>query len=203
MLGRARLFHDAGYALVMVDLQAHGESPGEHITVGYREKYDVRAAVAFAREKNPGHRIAIVGQSLGGAAAILASPLEIDAVVLESVFPTIEFAVHNRIAARLGPLSYVISPVLIWDVELRSGISCKEVCPIKHIAELGCPVLIASGESDRHTTLADTERLFAAAAEPKQLVVFPNAGHIDLFAYGGDQYKREVLVFLEKHLARP
>ena len=48
MLGRARLFRDAGYTVVMVDLQAHGESPGQHITVGHLERFDVRAAVKFA-----------------------------------------------------------------------------------------------------------------------------------------------------------
>ncbi len=50
MLGRAKLFHESGYAVVMVDFQAHGESPGDHITVGYLERYDVRAAVNYAQK---------------------------------------------------------------------------------------------------------------------------------------------------------
>jgi fermentation-respiration switch protein FrsA (DUF1100 family) len=203
MLGRARLFRKAGYAVLMIDMQAHGESPGENITVGYLEKHDVRAAVKFAREKNPGHRIAVVGQSLGAAAAILASPLDIDAVVLESAFPTIADAVHNRISRRLGPLSYIISPILIKDVELRSGISSTEIAPIDHIAQLGCPVLIASGESDDHTTIADAQNLFTAAREPKQLAIFPAAAHVDLLAHDPETYEREVLPFLNHHLSRP
>src|SRR3954469_19191753 len=75
MLGRARLFHDASYAVLLPDLQAHGESPGQQITMGFLELHDVRAAVDYARKTNPAHRIAVLGWSLGGAATILASPL--------------------------------------------------------------------------------------------------------------------------------
>jgi fermentation-respiration switch protein FrsA (DUF1100 family) len=203
MLGRARLFHDAGYTVVMIDLQAHGESPGQHITVGYLERFDARAAVNFAREKDPANKIAVVGCSLGGAAAVLASPLDIDAAVLESVYPTIEEAVHNRIAARLGPLSYILSPILIRELQFRSGISPSELRPIDHMAELQCPVLVASGDADRHTTPAETERMFAAASEPKQLVFFKGAAHVDLQSYDAEQYKREVLPFLEEYLRAP
>src|SRR4051794_35913004 len=38
MLGRAQLFHKTGYAVVMIDFQAHGESLGDHITMGYLEQ---------------------------------------------------------------------------------------------------------------------------------------------------------------------
>ena len=86
MLERARILHHAGYSTVMIDFQAHGESPGDAITVGFLEKYDVRAAVQFARTEHPDEPIAVVGVSLGGAATLLASPLDIDAVVLESVY---------------------------------------------------------------------------------------------------------------------
>ncbi len=37
---RARLFRDAGYAVLFFDFQAHGESPGEQITFGWRERHD-------------------------------------------------------------------------------------------------------------------------------------------------------------------
>ena len=102
MLGRARLLHDAGYSTLLVDLLAHGESQGDHITAGYLERHDVAAAVDFIRSRKPDQKIAVVGCSLGGVAALLATPLGIDALVLESVYPTITEAVHDRVSTRLG-----------------------------------------------------------------------------------------------------
>jgi uncharacterized protein len=203
MLGRAKLFHNAGYAVVMIDFQAHGESPGDHITVGYLEQHDVRAAVDYARKTNPTHRIGIDGWSLGAAATLLAPPLGVDAVVLESVYPTISEAVHDRIAIRLGPLSYVLSPVLLGVLQLRCGIAPSDLCPIDHIAEVGCPILLLAGDADRHTTLAETQRLYDAARDPKKLVVFHGANHVDFLTRDARQYENEVLPFLAKYLATP
>lgn len=200
MLGRAELFHREGYTVIMIDLQAHGESLGPHITFGYLERHDVRAVLAYARSLNPRHRIGIVASSLGGAAAILALPLGADALVLESVYTTIAEAVHNRIAMRVGPLSHVLTPLLLWQLKPRLGISPSDLRPIDHIAKSEAPVLIANGDLDRHTPIAQARQLFDAANTPKQWVVFKGASHTDLFAYNPKQYTDEVLAFLNQHL---
>ena len=68
LVQRARLFRDAGYAVLLIDLRAHGESSGDEITFGYLERHDVRAAVEFAKSRHPDEPIAVDGSSLGGAA---------------------------------------------------------------------------------------------------------------------------------------
>ena len=42
MVNRARFLHAAGYAVLLIDLQAAGESPGKAVTLGYREANDVK-----------------------------------------------------------------------------------------------------------------------------------------------------------------
>lgn len=200
MLGRAKVLHDAGYCVLMIDFQAHGESPGDHITIGYLESRDARAAVEYARSLNPDHRIGVLGWSLGGAAMLLASPLNIDAAVLECVYPTLHEAVHNRVAMRLGPLSNVLSPVLLWQSQVQLGINPAELRPIDHIAEIGCPVLVIGAELDEHTTLPETERLFEAANDPKKLAIFLGADHTDLLEQDKALYMAELLPFLAKYL---
>jgi len=199
MLGRAQLLRDSGYATLLVDLQAHGESPGENVTAGYRERLDVAAVVDFARTKHPNHKIGIVGRSLGGAAALMASPLNIDALVLESVYPTITDAVRNRVSLRLGALSHVLAPALLVQLKPRLGFSPSQLCPIEHIDDVGCPVAVASGDCDDHTTLAETQRLYEAAREPKQLAIFKGAAHTDLLTYDRNKYQ-EIVAFLDSHL---
>lgn len=202
MLERARMLHNAGYATVMIDFRAHGESSGDMITVGYLEQYDVVAAVAFAKREHPNEPIGVIGVSLGGAAAVLASPLKIDALVLESVYPNIHDAIHNRVAAKLGPFSSIPASLLLMQFQPRLGISPAELRPIDRIPEVGCPVCIASGTEDLHTTESETLAMFAAAPEPKQLWLVDGAAHVDLLHVDTHEYREQIINFIDRHLRR-
>ena len=168
MIDRADELYALGFATLLVDLQAHGESSGEAITFGYREARDAAAATNFLRTRLPGLRVGGIGISLGGAAFTLAAgDINLDAVVLESVYPTIEEATENRISLRLGPLAKLLTPALLLQLELRLGVSPAALRPISKIAALNCPVLVAGGTDDRLTTETETRRLFDAARSPR------------------------------------
>jgi pimeloyl-ACP methyl ester carboxylesterase len=66
MLRRAEVLSAEGYAVLLPDLQAHGESNGWRITFGGLESRDAAAAVGFVRARLPGVRIGLIGVSLGG-----------------------------------------------------------------------------------------------------------------------------------------
>ena len=200
MLDRARMLHDAGYATVMIDLQAHGESSGDAITAGYLEQHDVRAAVKFARHQHPAEPIGVIGVSLGGAAALLASPLDIDALVLESVYLDIHHAIHNRVTAKLGRLSAIPASLLLMQLQPRLGISPTELRPIDHMPHIECPVYVVSGAEDQHTTESETQAMFSAASDPKQLWLVDGAAHVDLLRIDSIEYQQRIVGFLDRHL---
>ena len=202
MLGRAELFRNAGFVVLTPDLQAHGESTGSHITYGYREARDAEAAVRYLKQRFPALRVGGVGVSLGGAALALAGRnTEVDAAVFEAVYPTIEEALDNRVRIRIGPLADLVAPLLLIQLEPRLGLVVDDLRPVDAIRSMGCPVLIISGTKDAHTTVAETQALFAAANEPKELWLVAGAAHVDLARYDRKGYEDHVLGFLERHLA--
>ncbi|MDF1798777.1 MAG: alpha/beta fold hydrolase [Planctomycetota bacterium] len=200
MLGRAELLAGAGYACVLVDLQAHGKSPGERVTLGHLEREDARAAVAFAKARQPGLPVVVIGWSLGGAAAVLAGPLGIDALVIEQVFASIEEAVSDRFDHHMGGWARLLTPLLTVQVPLRLGVSVDELRPVERIGAAGCPVLVLGGGADPYSPPAATRALFEAAAQPKAMALFEGAGHVDLQRADPARYERELLGFLEGHL---
>jgi fermentation-respiration switch protein FrsA (DUF1100 family) len=201
MLPRAKFLRALGFSVLLVDLQAHGESEGERISFGYREAADVRASVAKLQELAPGERIGVLGTSLGGAALLLSDvqPL-LAAVVLESLYPTIEEAVANRLRIHFGAPGPWLSPLLLSQLGPRLGITPTQLRPIQRVALLRCPVLVVHGSEDRHTTMQEAERLFAAVPPPKEFYSLSGAGHVDLHAFGGKDYERRVGEFLGRHL---
>jgi alpha-beta hydrolase superfamily lysophospholipase len=203
MVGRAEFLRRAGYSTLLIDFQATGESAGDAITFGWRERLDVLAAVQYLTTKVPGLPVGVIGVSLGGAATLLAAPpLEVQAAVLEAVYPSIDRAVVNRLEMRIGPLGRWLAPALLVQLRPRLGIAAAELRPADHIARLGCPILVIGGGRDQHTTSADTQLLFAAAREPKELWLIPDAAHVDFLEFAGDAYRRRILAFLEAALKR-
>ena len=200
MLDRALLFQQAGYSVLLIDLQAHGESEGKHFTAGYLEKHDAEAAVAFIKRRFPEGKIVVVGSSLGGAAAVLASPMDIDALILESVYSSIEDALNNRLRMRLGRAGPILTPLLLVQLKLRLGISKSDLRPMDFSQYINCPVLIISGDNDNHTTRNDTIELYNRASSPKSVFWFRGAGHVDLYKYDRSLYEQTVLKFIQKEM---
>jgi alpha-beta hydrolase superfamily lysophospholipase len=203
MVARAQFLHRAGFSVLLIDLQGTGETEGHEITFGWREGRDVLAAVDFLRKADPDVPVVIIGSSLGGAAALLAAPpLKADAMVLESVYPTIEIATANRLEKYFGPLGRAGAPLLLMQVHVRLGIPASRLHPLDHIANVGCPILIVSGAKDRNTTPENTRMLFSRAREPKELWLVPNAGHVDLHQADITEYESRILRFLG-HISKP
>lgn len=201
MLGRARFLSRAGFGVLLFDFQAHGESPGSRITFGDFESRDAQAAVRFLRANAPGEKIGVIGVSLGGAAALLATPaLEVDALVLEMVYPTIEQAVKDRLRLRLGSFGGVLSPLLTWQLKPRLGVRPEALRPIDRVAQIGCPKLFIAGDLDQHTTIEESRKLFARAHEPKELWIIPGAAHLDLHQFSQTEYEHRVEEFFVNHL---
>jgi fermentation-respiration switch protein FrsA (DUF1100 family) len=201
MVRRMRLLRDAGYGVLAFDFQAHGESPGRRITFGFLESRDAFAAVAFLRERLPGERIGAIGISLGGAAALVGdTPLQVDALVLESVYPDIGSAVADRLAIRVGVLGRVIAPLYVLLMEPVIGVPPARLRPIDRIGEAYGPVLIMSGTEDKHTTIAETRNMFARARKPKELWEVDGAAHVDLLRHAPQAYERRILGFLNRTL---
>jgi fermentation-respiration switch protein FrsA (DUF1100 family) len=203
MMSRAQFLNEQGYTVLLIDLQAHGETPGDRITFGVRESEDVEAAAAYLRNSFPGERIAAIGVSLGAAAIVLAkNPLRLDAVVLESLHPTIKEAVENRLRLHLGQVGPVFSPLLLSQLSFRLNTSPDELNPISRIGDLNAPLLLISGTDDRHTTVAEAERLFNAARQPKEIWIVPGGGHFNMHAYAGKEYEDRISDFLQWYLRK-
>jgi len=200
-VARAEFLSRAGYAVLLFDFQAHGESPGKHITFGHLESRDATAAVDFIHQKLPGEKVGVIGVSLGAAAALLAEPpLPVNAMVLESSYPTIYQATEDRLVIRFGWLGRLATPLLTCQLKPRLGISPKDLSPIEHAKTISVPKFFIAGTVDRDTTIEESRSMFAAAAGPKQSWWVEGAAHVDMYRFLGGEYEKRVLAFLAVNL---
>ncbi len=129
---------------------------------------DAAAALAFARTQ-PGvtlSRLVSYGHSLGSAPAIAlaASTPGMRALIIEA-----GFANGQAMSESANPLGMPVTWVMrepMWNT--------------RTIATVRMPVLIMHGERDVLIPVTQGRDLFAAAPDPKQLLLVPAAGHEDV-----------------------
>ena len=201
MLNRAKFLQKEGYDVLLIDFQAHGESKGESITFGHLESLDVDAAYAYFEDRLCNPTIAIIGVSLGGASALLSEvKTKAKVMVLESVYPSIEQAIDDRMKIYMGSAGSYFSPLLTLQLQPRLGMSVDDLRPVDEVSKVTGAVLVIAGEKDVHTPLEESKELFKKAHEPKELWVVKGAKHVDFDKFLGKVYEERILDFLDEFM---
>lgn len=195
-------FHRAGFTLLLFDFSGRGESDGEVITLGAAESRDLAAAFEWlaARDDVDGGRIAFVGRSMGGAAALIAAGdgTPVRAVVADSSFAELEGLVYGLVGRfRLPPP--VFARLGLGLAGWRASFDPASVRPVDAIASIDAPVLLIHGSEDEIVPFADARRLADAGGERLTLRVIEGARHNDPRS---PEVVTGMIEFLERSLAR-
>lgn len=196
----ARVLHDAGYAVLLPDFRAHGESGGDFTTVGLLETRDVAGAVAWAHDRLPcdggPSKVALVGWSMGGAAALNAAPdLDVAAVVTDSAFADLKTLVGASIQKFTGLPTFPFGALTVFAGERETGVRIADNRPATAAARLEAPLLVVHGTADDVTAPAAAEALHAAQPGAKLLLV-QGAGHVSSWDVAPGAYQSALLAFL-------
>jgi uncharacterized protein len=173
-----------GLRVFIFDYRGYGRSEGQPSEKGLYE--DARAAwrvLTLERGISPG-QVVLYGKSLGGGVAVqLASEVRPAGLVLQSTFSSIP---------DLAAFHYPFVPRALVRTRMESE---------RKLRTVRCPVLIVHSRDDEIVPFAHAERLFAAAPEPRQLLVIEGAGHNDTFTAGGERLLAALAVFVRDSTA--
>ncbi len=187
-----------GYNVFLLDYRGYGVSLGSPSIEGAQADIDSAMQTLLARADVDRTRIVVFGQSLGGALAIYNvahSPYRqyVRALIVESAFSSFRAIVREKLADfwLTWPLQYPLS----WTVS-------DDYSPLPVVDRISpIPLLLLHGDRDMIVPLHHSERLYAAAREPKALWVLPGAGHIEALR---EEARRDRLVaYIRSVLAAP
>lgn len=197
----------AGYGVLLFDLRGHGESGGRTVSGGYFERQDLLGAVDLLRARGvPDGRIGVIGNSMGGAVAILAAALEpaIGAVVADSPYARAEDLVPQETARATGVPAWSVVPFVPGmrvAARLVFGIDLAALAPEAAAARLDLPLLLIHGTADTRVPAAHSERIRRASRNPRTVLwLVPGAGHVEAYEVAPEEYVARVLAYFERQL---
>jgi alpha-beta hydrolase superfamily lysophospholipase len=207
VVGHAEFLLRHGYSVVMMDSRAHGESGGDMVTYGWKERYDVVAIAKALYASEHVRHLAALGVSMGAAIALQAAAVEprIEAVVAESPFADLREVSYDYGGLDFSPLlgMTLFRPATIFAMDAMAkagGFPPDSVSPEKAAASRPFPVLLICGTRDHRIPCRHAERIYQSALGPKELWIVEGAGHAAVLGRDPDGYENRVIRFLERSL---
>ncbi len=198
-LGSVFWLPERGYNVFLFDYRGFGRSGGKAKLNGVHK--DAAAALAYVRARPDvdASRLVVLGQSIGASISAYtvahADKGGIRALVLESSFSSYRSITREKLG------DFFLTWPLQWPLSFLMPNRYSALPQMEKIAPV--PVLLIHGDADAVVSPRHSERLFAAASEPKTLWRVPGGGHIDAFVRLPAANRERLIGYLESALAGP
>jgi fermentation-respiration switch protein FrsA (DUF1100 family) len=189
----ALLYERLGIGALLFDLRNHGQSELSVTTLGLNEVMDVEAAFVWLQtqpEVDPA-RIGLNGLSMGAATVIRAGARipEAQFVIAQAAYTSLDDNIAEGVQGLTGLPLFPFAPLLIAFGEAEAGVRIRDVRPIDDVSRIAPrPLLLIHGDQDTLVLPRNSEALYAAAGEPKQLYIIASGGHDNQLQAGGSAF---------------
>lgn len=181
-----------GYDSMEVSMPGHGGNPDSMVGFGPKEARILSDAVDRVRHDGA-KRVVLVGVSMGGAAAWLATELNprIDAIATEGAYARFDEAMKYVTDAGGG----ILAP-MVWMAEKRSGVEPEKIVPLNAAKKWKKPALVLQAADDKIIPLQHAQDL--AEASGAELEIIPNVSHACCYNKLGMDYARQLEALSKK-----
>lgn len=198
----ASSLNKAGFAVLMIDLRAHGESEGERYSFGVYERRDVLGAVDWLLDQGfkPGS-IGTLGISLGASATIgaTAEDTAIGVMVVDSAFADIAPLIELKWEEASGLPMFFLPGVYLMN-QILYGYDLGGIRPVDEIVDITPrPILILHCTTDIDVDISHAEQL-AEAVPHAETWYIEGCDHAEVYRDFPQEYEEHVITFFEENL---
>lgn len=207
MMGFAELFLSNGFAVLVPDSRAQGESGGDFPTYGLRESDDVHRWFDWLAMQQHPKCVFGMGESMGAAIVLQAvKTTPFCAVVAEASFASFRQIAYVRVGQFFHAGAWLGRVALRPAVELAflygrltRGVNLADASPERSVVGNRVPIFLIDGLADDNIPPQQSERILAH--NPTEIVLWevPNAGHCGAVNAAGPEFDTRVLGWLTSH----
>ena len=223
MLHIAYLYnHDMGYNVLLPDLYGHGESEGDHIQMGWKDRWDVIrwsevADDVFSKQKKniqnmsqkDNHTQQVLHGISMGAATVMAvsgenTPDYVKCFVEDCGYSSVWDEFAAQLKDQFGLPSFPLMNTTSELCKLKYGWSFAEAQQIEQVRKSTKPMLFIHGDKDDFVPYRMLQPLYEAKTKGKK-AIFIAKGSIHAMAYRDHhkEYTEKVNAFVKDLLVMP
>lgn len=205
MMHIGRMYNrDLGYNILLPDLYQHGDSEGESIQMGWKDRLDVMHWMQIAADIFHTHNMVVHGISMGAATTMMVSgeeqPVYVKAFVEDCGYTSVWDEFEGELKNQFGLPSFPLMNVTSLLCKIRYGWSFQEASALEQVKKCQHPMLFIHGDSDDFVPTAMVYPLYEAATCPKELWLTKGVAHAQSYYAYPEEYTQKVKEFLSKYL---
>lgn len=186
MMGFAELFLSKGFAVLVPDSRAQGESGGDFPTYGLKESEDVHRWIDWLVNRQPANCVFGMGESMGASILLQAVQGEdrFCAIVAESPFASFRQIAYVRVGQFFHTGSWLGRVALRPAVEMAffygrvtRGVYLPSASPENSVIGSRVPILLIHGLSDENIPFQQSEDIWEHNSADISFWEVPGAGH--------------------------
>ncbi len=216
MLPIGSVYSRMGYNILLPDLHGHGQSDGDDIQMGWKDRLDVmhwmKVAERMFRSPSGASRMVVHGVSMGAATTMCVSgerqPAYVRCFVEDCGYTSVWDEFRHQLKDQFGlppfPLLYTADGLC----QLKYGWNFKEASPLRQVAKSQQPMLFIHGDKDTYVPFSMLKPLYDAKTRPvdqqgkveKELWITSGTEHAESFKDYPEEYTRRVRAFVGKYM---
>lgn len=190
--------------VIVVDQRSHGQSSGNVITFGIKERKDCLRWIGYAKERF-GEEIPIIlsGLSMGAATVLMACDLNLPSNV-KGIIADCPYSSPKEIIMKVSKdmhfPPHIMLPFVWLGGFLFGQFNLFESSASKAIKTTAIPILILHGDCDELVPFEMSHSMLSSGAKDITLESFAGAGHGLSYIIIPDKYEKVVLKFVKRCL---
>ena len=202
-IGLSDYYLKRGYAMLLPDARAHGESEGEYIGFGCLDRKDALVWIRWViQELGEDVEIILHGTSMGGATVLMASGLElppqVKGIVSDCGFTSPkEVFTHVLNSMYHLPAFPVIQGADIMNRKL-AGYGMDECNAKREVARAKVPILFIHGSNDTFVPARMCDEIYDCCASPKKKLIVEGAAHAESYYKDTEKYEQALNEFFQE-----
>ena len=194
---------DLNYNVLFPDLQYHGYSEGDHIQMGWYDRFDIEKWIPVAHDIFKDDFMVLHGVSMGGATVMMTSgdplPEYVRAFVEDCGYASVVLQFNNN---RKQSFAFIPPDVLqsaSLVTKMKYGWGFWQASSVKQLKKCERPMLFIHGDADDFVPFEHLWKNYEAKTKGyKEMWVAHGAVHANSFQKYPDVYKERVKEFLDR-----
>lgn len=217
--------HELGYNILLPNLQNHGQSEGEAIQMGWKDRLDVLDWMEVANElyslkpdstdtestdtesidpPTIATQMVVHGISMGAATTMMVSGEELPAYVKCFVedcgYTSVWDEFSKELKVQFGLPEFPLMHIASLLCKQQYGWSFQEASALEQVKKCKLPMLFIHGDADDYVPTWMVHTLYEAKSQPKELWIVPQAEHATSYQMYPDEYTQKVKAFVSKYI---